>query len=201
MSKVKTLEEMEDMKATWRLVCSLSSHVIVANVYLLEDNSCCDMLQVIYIYLVQIIFVGPGPNFRPVQSPNLYNSLKILRSYDMHTAHVESMSADPTHDQAKAKGYLTKMTTFKFVVHLVFIVDLLLPLSKLSLAWQKDATEIPHMLAAELAMKAALARLRVAEDDETALSKLVEMGTPGTASYKGVSLTRVEQGTSFFTSR
>ena len=105
------------------------------------------------------------------------------------------MSADPTHDQAKAKGYLTKMTTFKFVVHLVFIVDLLLPLSKLSLAWQKDATEIPHMLAAERAMKSALARLRAAEEDEKALSKLVKMGASGTASYKGVSLTRVEQGT------
>ena len=125
----------------------------------------------------------------------------ILRSYDVLTAHLESMSADPTHDQAKAKGYLTKLTTFKFVVHLLFIVDLLQPFSKLSLAWQKDATEIPHMLAAERAMKAALARLRVAEDDETALSKLVEMGSSGTASYKGVSLTRVEQGTSFFTSR
>ena len=125
----------------------------------------------------------------------------ILRSYDVLTAHLESMSADPTHDQAKAKGYLTKMTTFKFVVHLVFIVDLLLPLSKLSVAWQKDATEIPHMLAAEREMKSALARLRAADDDETALSKLVKMGASGTASYKGVSLTRVEQGTSFFTSR
>ena len=56
------------------------------------------------------------------------------------------------------------------------------------------------MLAAERAMKSALARLRAAEDDETALSTLVKMGESGTASYKGVSLTRVEQGTSFFTS-
>ena len=84
------------------------------------------------------------------------------------------------------------MTTFKCVVHLVFIVDLLLPLSKLSLAWQKDATEIPHMLAAERAMKSALSGLRAAEDEETALSKLVKMGASRTASYKGVSLTRVE---------
>ena len=125
----------------------------------------------------------------------------ILPSYDVLTAHLESMSADLSHDQAKAKGYLTKMTTFKFVVHLVFIVDLLQPLSKLSLAWQKDATEIPHMLAAERAMKAALARLRAAKDDETALSKPVKMEASRTASFKSVSLTRVEQGTSFFTSR
>ena len=71
----------------------------------------------------------------------------MLRSYDVLAAHLESMSADPAHDQAQAMGLLAKLTSFKFVVHLAFIVDLLNPLSKLSLAWQ-DASEILQMLVA-----------------------------------------------------
>ena len=127
----------------------------------------------------------------------------ILRSYDVLAAHLESMSADHAHDQAKAKGLLAKLTSFKFVVHLVFIIDLLKPLSKLSLAWQKDASEIPQMLVAERAMKAALLTLQdeEAHDQVTTLSTLVRMGATGEATYKGVALTRVEQGATFFNGR
>ena len=39
----------------------------------------------------------------------------ILMSYDVLTAHLESMSADPTYDQAKAKGTFSKVNTFNFV--------------------------------------------------------------------------------------
>ena len=74
MSKVKTLEEMDDMKGTWRFAMMTCDDKEPTNVYLLEDNSCCDMLQAIDIVVVQIIFVDQGPNFRPVQGPNLNNN-------------------------------------------------------------------------------------------------------------------------------
>ena len=51
-------------------------------------------------------------------------------------------------------------------------------------------------------MKAALLTLQYEEayDDDkvTTLSTLVRMGTTGEATYKGVALTRVEQGATFF---
>ena len=64
----------------------------------------------------------------------------------MSATFLESMSADPAHDQVKAKGLLTMPMTFKFVVHLIFRVNMLLPLSKLSLT----------RLAVERSMKVAL---------------------------------------------
>ena len=70
------------------------------------------------------------------------------------------MAADKTSDQEKAKGLIQKITTFKFVIHLLFFRDLLTPISRLSLAWQKDAVEIPQMLAAERTMHVSLQDLK-----------------------------------------
>ena len=76
----------------------------------------------------------------------------LLHSYKVIVMHLEAVAADKTSDQEKAKGLIQKITTFKFVIHLLFFRDLLTPISRLSLAWQKDAVEIPQMLAAEKTM-------------------------------------------------
>ena len=126
---------------------------------------------------------------------NVAAATAILRSYDVLITHLESMSADPTHGQAKSKGHLnTKMTTFKFVVHLVFNVDLLrtTTVEAVSCLVEGCNRDPPHARCRTCHEVGSLARLRAAEDEETALSKLVKMGASGTASYKGVSLTRVE---------
>ena len=56
------------------------------------------------------------------------------------------MAADKTHDQAKAKGLLTKLTNYKFVIHLMYMRELLAPLSRVSLNWQKDNVGIQDVL-------------------------------------------------------
>lgn len=129
----------------------------------------------------------------------------LLKSYVVVVAHLESMASDPRHDQAKAKGILKKVTTFKFVVHLLYFEQLLLPLSKLSLAWQRDATEIPQLLATEKNLRQTLAQLKLPLDEQPfggrqLLKTILEKaeGEHEPVEFHGVKLTHVVNSLHFF---
>ena len=59
----------------------------------------------------------------------------LLSGYPVITAHLEAMAADSKvkpADQARFKSYLKKLTSFKFVIHMLFFEALLNPLAALS---------------------------------------------------------------------
>ena len=92
-----------------------------------------------------------------------------------YPAVVRHAGCTPGVDIHGPKGLLlTMLTIFKFV-YLVLWVDLFLPLTKLSLAWQKDATEIPQMFTGERATKATPQR----RHDENERHSVVNAGEDG----------------------
>ena len=69
----------------------------------------------------------------------------LLSGYPVITAHLEAMAADSKvkpADQARFKSYLKKLTSFKFVVHMLFFEALLNPLAALSCNLQGDTTDL-----------------------------------------------------------
>ena len=80
---------------------------------------------------------------------------------------------------------------------------MLTPISRLSLARQKDAVEIPQMLAAERTMRVSLQNLKLLNmsDNESMLSSLLNTAAlSGVASFMDVNLKNVSQGLAFFKS-
>ena len=49
-------------------------------------------------------------------------------------------------DAAKARGWLKKLTSFKFLLHVYLYLDILKELTKLSLLFQKDQVSIPDAI-------------------------------------------------------
>ena len=102
----------------------------------------------------------------------------IIRSYDVLVAHLEFMANDPTHDRAKMIGIHRKLTSLKFVCHLLFLEKVLLPVSRLSLAWQKDSVEIPQLLSCERNLRETLPNMAQVEAQEMgALDCLIRKAT------------------------
>ena len=66
-------------------------------------------------------------------------------------AHLESMASEESSikaaDKAQFKAYLTKLTSFKFVLHMLFFEALLNPLAGLSCHVQGSSADFPFALA------------------------------------------------------
>ena len=114
----------------------------------------------------------------------------LIKSFDVIATHLAAMASDPTHDKAKMKGLHQKMTRLPFVAHLLLLETLLLPVAKLSLAWQQDSAEITELYVAEERMQQALDDMtsKISTCDEgTKLGKL--LNASGEKLFKGIHLT------------
>ena len=75
----------------------------------------------------------------------------LIIGYPVICAHLESMASEestnrPT-DKVRFKSYLKKLTSFKFVLHMLFFDSLLNPLAALSCHLQGTASDLPFVLA------------------------------------------------------
>ena len=114
----------------------------------------------------------------------------LIKSFDVIATHLAAMASDPTHDKAKMKGLHQNMTRLPFVAHLLLLETLLLPVAKLSLAWQQDSAEITELYVAEERMQQALDDMtsKISTCDEgTKLGKL--LNASGEKLFKGIHLT------------
>ena len=111
------------------------------------------------------------------------------------------MATNPSQDRAKAKGLLSKVTSFQFVVHVLLFHDILAPLARLSLTWQKEAVEIPHMPAVEKCPKDSLAHLSVVDPEKASCMDTLVDASNDDVSFKDVKLCQVAQCAAFFARR
>ena len=58
----------------------------------------------------------------------------LQKSFKAITIHLEIVANDKLHDSAKAKGILNRLISTKFVLHLLYFIQLLEPVSRVSLA-------------------------------------------------------------------
>ncbi len=69
----------------------------------------------------------------------------------MICTHLESMASEESSlkpvDKARFKGYLKKLTSFKFVLHMLFFEALLNPLAGLPCHLQGSSADLPFALA------------------------------------------------------
>ena len=130
----------------------------------------------------------------------------ILDSYTVLTAHLESMATHATQDKAKAKGLLSKLTDFKYLSHLLLFRQLLIPLTRLSQSWQRDATEIPHFLCALKNMKSSFETLKTNSslaDGSGPLAKLMQQAEAAAVDpsvvvkFKEVPLNNIRPGSKY----
>ena len=71
------------------------------------------------------------------------------RNYPVVATHLqETDSRGKGDDAAKARGWLRKITTKKFILHIALYLDILGELSHLSLLFQKDSLSIPDVIEA-----------------------------------------------------
>ena len=92
----------------------------------------------------------------------------------------------------------------KFILHLLYFEQLLIPLSKLSLAWQYDSSEAPHFFAALDAMKKTLSLMKSNDKPGAVggdLAKLLEVNDEQeSAEFRGFALKNVKRGRQHFLS-
>lgn len=82
-------------------------------------------------------------------------SKALLIGYEVIVTHMEHMAEDssvPAADRAKVKGYLSKLKSTKFVLHLLLFVDLLTPVARLSLQLQDEAISLVQARACVLSL-------------------------------------------------
>ena len=83
------------------------------------------------------------------------------------------MANDPTHDRARMIGIHRKLTSLKFVCHLLFLEKVLLPVSR-----QKDSVDIPQLLSCERNFRETLTSMVQEEAQEMgALDCLIRKAT------------------------
>ena len=125
----------------------------------------------------------------------------LLLGYPVICAHLESMASEESSvkaaDKARFKGYLTKLTSFKFVLHMLFFEALLNPLAGLSCHLQGSSADLPFALAKLKSFRSRIQTFK-ADDPEnpTELSKFVaateEEDSPH---FRSVKLCRVQLNT------
>ena len=99
-------------------------------------------------------------------------------------------------DATKLKGYLKKLTSFKFVLHMLFFDSLLKPLAQLSCTLQGESIDILFAIACLESFQAQIQELKRV-DESTELSKFIqavlanndaEMQVVDDVQFKGVPL-------------
>lgn len=118
----------------------------------------------------------------------------LLLSYPVLVAHLKSMSsADSTAkaiDKIRFGGYLKQLTSFKFVLNMLFFEALLNPLAGFSCSLQADSIDLSISVAKFKALLAALETLKDDSDKSTELSKFlagINLANE-TVEYRGVKL-------------
>ena len=102
----------------------------------------------------------------------------LLLGYDVIVTHLETMASEESSvkpaDKAKFKGYLKTLTSYKFVLHMLFFDALLDPLAALSCSLQGSSGDL-HLAVAKLKVfHSAVARLKEDEPEtSTEVSQLV----------------------------
>ena len=124
-------------------------------------------------------------------------SQALIKSYEVICGHLEALAAANTND-TKAKGILSNLKQFSFVAHLLYLETVLVPVARLSLAWQKDSVDISHVLTAHRYYEQSLSAIKEkagimpASDLETLINTARENKSP--VVYKNITLTNVPQG-------
>ena len=102
----------------------------------------------------------------------------LILGYSVIVAHLEAMASEESSvkavDKIKFKGYWTKLTSYKFILHMLFFDALLDPLAALSCCLQGSSADLPLAVARLKAFHSTLAKLK--EDNTetpTELSKLI----------------------------
>ena len=93
----------------------------------------------------------------------------LIIGYPVICAHLESMASEESSakpvDKARCKGYLKKLASFKFVLHMLFFEAVLNPLATLSCHLQGSSVDLPFALASLESFKVAIQTLQ-ADDPE-----------------------------------
>ena len=75
----------------------------------------------------------------------------LILGYDVIVAHLEAMASEESSlkpvDKAKFKAYWTRLTSYKFVLHMLFFDALLDPLAALSCSLQGTSADLPLAVA------------------------------------------------------
>ncbi len=108
--------------------------------------------------------------------------------YDVIVTHLESMASGESSvkpvDKIKFKGYLTKLTSYKFVLYMLFFDALLDPLASFSCSIQKSAVDLPLAVAKLKSFRSTLTSLKKDSPDiSTELSVLASVSTSSRSSY------------------
>ena len=137
----------------------------------------------------------------------------LLSGYPVIVAHLEAMVADSRvkpADQARFRNFLKKLTSFKFVLHMLFFEALLNPLAALSCNLQGDAVDLLFASASINALYATLQRLKSYRGDGTELARVLSCTTAADGSFvadnvhfREVKLCNVQESilTAFYTAR
>ena len=71
----------------------------------------------------------------------------LILGYDVIVAHLEAVASEKSSlksvDKAKFKAYWTRLTSYKFVLHMLFFDALLDPLAALSYSLQGTSADLP----------------------------------------------------------
>ena len=88
----------------------------------------------------------------------------LILSYSVIVAHIESMASEASSlksaDKLKYKGYLKKLTSYKFVLYVLFFDSLLDPFAALSCCLQGTSADLPLVVAKLKAFHVSVARLK-----------------------------------------
>jgi len=124
----------------------------------------------------------------------------LLMGYDVIVTHLESMASGESSvkpvDKIKFKGYLTKLTSYKFVLYMLFFDALLDPLASFSCSIQKSAVDLPLAVAKLKSFRSTLTSLKKDSPDiSTELSVLASVSTSSgsVVMYRKTQLSRVNQ--------
>ena len=102
----------------------------------------------------------------------------LLLGYPVICTHLESMVSEESSvkaaDKERFKSYLTKLTSFKFVLHILFFEALLNPLAGLSCHLQGSSADLPFALAKLKSCRSRMQTFKAGDpENPTELSKFV----------------------------
>ena len=122
----------------------------------------------------------------------------LIRGFEPICKHLESMAAV---NDTKSKGILLNLR--QFVTHLLFLETMLVPVARLSMAWQKDCIDISHVLTSQRHFKESLEAIRANGGyiPGSDLDKLMNSEQSSSVMFKNITLTHVPQGLSSFKSK
>lgn len=118
----------------------------------------------------------------------------LAKNYPTVVAHLNEVSSQQRpdirkEDAAKAKGWLKKLQSFKFVWHTALYTDMLTELSSLSLLFQRDNVNLPDVVDGVRMTQQVLNEMSTSDGPKV---RDVIRQLEGTI-YKGVNLTDVEE--------